>query len=342
MQRRTLLRSAFAGSLAVPLGAAAGCSNDKKTSSGKPLEKVTYLTAYGTFGRDGFIYVAKEKGYFADAGFDVDIKVGAGTGANIKQILAGAATFTPVDTTGCLLAAGGPDKVSGFTCVAAIHQRTLASIISLEGNGITQPRDLENKTLSDLPGSINRSLFPTYAKLSNFEYQTVKWVDATPANVLTNLTSGKFRGIGQFVVGKATIESLAKGRKAVVLPFSDYLSDLYGNSLITSTAYAKKNPDKVRAFTTALLKGLSDSVNDPAGMAKTLKKYVPATNLQAAAAEMTLMVPYVLSAAAGVRVGALEIERVVRCIAILQGSGQIAPGLTPEQVVSVDLVPMAS
>ena len=77
-------------------------------------------------------------------------------------------------------------------------------------------------------------------------------------------------------------------------------------------------------------------------MAKTLKKYVPATNLQAAAAEMTLMVPYVLSAAAGVRVGALEIERVVRCIAILQGSGQIAPGLTPEQVVSVDLVPMAS
>jgi NitT/TauT family transport system substrate-binding protein len=327
--------------MAVPLGAAAGCSGGSKTST-KPLEKITYLTAYGTFGRDGFIYVAKERGYFADAGFDVDIKVGAGTGANIKQILAGSAMFTPVDTTGCLLAAGGKNKVSGFTAVAGIHQRTLASIISLKGNGITQPRDLENKTLSDLPGSINRSLFPTYAKLADFDYKTVKWVDATPATVLSNLTSGKFLGIGQFVVGKATIETMAKGREAVVLPYSDYLADLYGNSLITSTAYAKKNPDKVKTFTAALLKGLSDSVANPAEMAKILKKYVPATNLQAATAEMNLMVPYVLSAAAGVQVGALEIERIERCIAILQGSGQIDPGLAPEQVVSVDLVPKAS
>lgn len=341
MHRRTLLRSAFAGSLAVPLGAVAGCSFGKKTST-KPLEKITYLTAYGTFGRDGFIYVAKEKGYFADAGFDVDIKVGAGTGAGIKQILAGSAAFTPVDTTGCLLAAGGKDKVSGFTCVAGIHQRTLASIISLDGDGISQPRDLEGKTLSDLPGSINRSLFPTYAKLAGFDYSAVKWVDATPTTVLTNLTTGKFPGIGQFVVGKATIETIAKGRKAIVLPYSDYLADLYGNSLITSTSYAKKYPDKVRKFTDALLKGLSDSVANPTEMANILKKYVPATNLQAATAEMTLMVPYVLSAAAGVNVGALEIERIVRCIAILQGSGQIEPGLAPEQVVSVDLVPKAS
>ena len=341
MQRRTLLRSAFAGSLAVSVGAAAACSNGAKSST-KPLEKITYLTAYGNYGRDAFIYVAMEKGYFAAAGFDVQVKVGSGTGLNIKQILAGTATFTPVDTTGCLLAAGGKDKVTGFTAVAGIHQRTLASIISLKGNGITAPKDLEGKTLSDLPGSINRSLFPTYAKLADFDYKTVKWVDATPTTVLSNLTSGKFLGIGQFVVGKATIETMAKGRKAVVLPFSDYLADLYGNSLITSTSYAQKNPEKVKKFTAALLKGLNDSIDNPTDAAKTLKKYVPATNLQAAAAEMVLMGPYVRSAAAGVPVGALLIQRVERCIAILQGSGQIDPGLAPEQVVSVSLVPMAA
>ena len=187
-----------------------------------------------------------------------------------------------------------------------------------------------------------RNLFPTYAKAAKIDYTKVKWQDGTPQTMMGVLASGKTAGIGQFVVGKPTVESIAKGKKAVVLPYSDYLADLYGNSLITSTSYAQKNPDKVKKFTNALLKGLSDSVANPTEMAQILKKYVPATNLQAAAAEMTLMVPYVLSAAAGVQVGALEIERIERCIAILQGSGQIEPGLAPEQVVSVGLVPTMS
>jgi NitT/TauT family transport system substrate-binding protein len=53
------------------------------------------------------------------------------------------------------------------------------------------------------------------------------------------------------------------------------------------------------------------------------------------------MAPFVRSAAAGVPVGALDAERVARSIAILQGSGQIQPGLKPEQVIDFNLVPKA-
>ena len=346
MQRRTFVRSAVAGALALTLGLAAGCSDDSDSDganggSGQALDKITYLTSFGTFGRDAYAYVALEKGYFKNAGFDVTIKPGGGSAEGIKAVVANNAQFTPVDLTGGLLAAGGKDKVTGFTMVSGIQQRTMAAIISLEGQGISSPKDLEGKTLADSPSSVVRNLFPTYAKLANIDYNKVTWVNGTPQTLMGTLASGKVNGIGQFVVGKPTVETIAKGKKAVVLPYSDYLQDLYGNVLITNSQYAKDNPEKVKKFNEALLKGLSDSIDNPAEAGKILQKYVQTANPDGAAAELTLMAPYVRSAAAGVPVGALDAERVARSIAILQGSGQIEAGLKPEQVISFDLVPKA-
>ncbi len=344
MQRRTFVRSVVAAVLVVSLSAAAGCSgsdDDKGAGSGPALEKVTYLTSFGTFGRDSYAYVAKEKGYFADAGFDVEIKPGAGTGENIKQIVAGNAQFTPIDLTGGLLAAGGKDKVTGFTAVAGIQQRTMAAIITLDDTGIRAPKDLEGKTLADQPGSVVRNLFPTYAKLADIDVSKVTWVNGAAQTLMGTLVSGKVDGIGQFVVGQPTVERIAKTKKAVVLPYSEFLQDLYGNVLITSSDYAAKNPDKVKKFSAALLKGLSDAIDHPAEAGKIMQKDVPTADADGVAAELALMVPYVRSSAAGVPVGALNAERVARSIAILQGSGQITSGLKPEQVISFDLVPKA-
>ncbi|MFC3381468.1 ABC transporter substrate-binding protein [Couchioplanes azureus] len=326
--------------------AAAGCDDgdDKGAAGGtQALEKVTYLTSFGTFGRDSFAYVAKEKGFFRDAGFDVEIKPGNGSGDNIKAIVGGQAQFVPIDLTGGLLAAGGKGgapKITGFTAVAAIQQRTMAAIMSLDGYGIATPKDLEGKTIADTPGSVVRNLFPTYAKLANVDASKVKFENGTAQTLFGTLAQHKVDGIGQFVVGKPTIEGIAK-KTAVLLPYSDYLQDLYGNVLITSSQYAKDHPDKVRKFTAALLKGLQTSIANPEEAGTILKKYVPTANPESAAAELTLMAPFVRSEAAGVPVGALDSQRVARSIAILQGSGQIPAGLTPEQVITFDLVPNA-
>ncbi|GAA3910897.1 sulfonate ABC transporter substrate-binding protein [Amorphoplanes auranticolor] len=344
MHRRTFTRTLVAAALATTLAAAAGCSDDgddNGASGGtQTLEKITYLTSFGTFGRDSYAYVAKEKGYFRDAGFDVEIKPGGGSGEGIKQIVAGTAQFTPIDLTGGLLAAGGPAKATGFTAVGAVQQRTMAAIMSLEGYGISSPKDLEGKTLADTPGSVVRNLFPTYAKLANVDASKVNFVNGNPQTLFGTLASHKVDGIGQFVVGKPTIEGIAK-KPAVLLPYSDYLQDLYGNVLITSTKYAKDNPEKVKKFTAALLKGLEDSITNPDEAGNLLKKNVPTADPKSAAAELTLMAPFVRSEASGVPVGALDSQRVARSIAILQGSGQIQAGLTPEQVISFDLVPNA-
>jgi NitT/TauT family transport system substrate-binding protein len=343
VHRRKFTRIVVAAALATTLVAAAGCSDDSdsaKASGTQSLEKITYLTSFGTFGRDAYAYVAKDKGYFKDAGFDVDIKAGAGTLDNLKAVVGGQAQFTPLDLTGLLLAAGGKTPITGFTTVAGIQQRTMAAIISLQGLGVTKPKDLEGKTLADSPSSVVRNLFPTYAKLAGIDYTKVTWQNGTPQTLMGTLASRKVAGIGQFVVGKPTVEAVTKGT-AVVLPYSDYLQDLYGNVLVTSSQYAQASPDKTKKFTAALLKGLQDSIANPTEAGTILKKYVPTAIPGSAAAELQLMGPFVKSEASGVPVGALDSQRVARSIAILQGSGQIEPGLTPEKVIDFNLVPKA-
>ncbi len=334
---RALTVAALATALVV-----SGCGDSDEGDDGQagsdPIDKVTYLTSFGTFGRDAYAYVAKDKGFFEEAGLDVDVKPGAGTGENLKSIASGKAQFAPVDFTGALLQFGG-GKAKDFTAVAAIQQRTLTAIITLEGNGITSPKDLEGKKIADAPGSVVQMLFPTYAKLAGVDDKQVQWVNAPPPTLPGTLASGGAQAIGQFVVGKPTIEAAANGKKAVVLPYSDHLTDLYGNALVTSAKLAKDDPDLVRRFTAALMKGLQYSIDNPKETGDILVKNQPTQKAAPAAAEVELMASYVKSDGAGAPVGALDSQRVARSIAILQGAGAIPAGITPDQMVSFDLVP---
>ena len=80
--RRILLAAVLAAAVCT---AAAGCGADESATD-RPLDKVTYLTAFGAVGRDAFAWVAEEKGYFREAGFDVTIQLGAAA-ATVNQLL---------------------------------------------------------------------------------------------------------------------------------------------------------------------------------------------------------------------------------------------------------------
>jgi NitT/TauT family transport system substrate-binding protein len=339
---RRVTRTFAVAALATALAVVTGCSSDdpEETSnnagSGGELVKVTYLTSFGAFGRDAYGAVAVEKGFFREAGFDVTIQKGQGTGGNITAIVSGKADYTPIDLTGGLLTFGKGTK--DFTAVAAIQQRTMAAIASTEDKQIKTPKDLEGKTLADTPGSVVRNLFPTYAKLAKIDYTKVKWQDGEAATLIATLKTGKVDGIGQFVVGRPTIQAVT-GKTPTFLPYSDYLTDLYGNVLITSSKNAKEKPEEVKRFAGALLKGLEYSLANPQEAATILKKSEPTTNEAAAKAELELMASFVRSAGSGEKLGTIDTQRVARSIAILQGAGQLTPGVTPEQIISVDLLP---
>jgi NitT/TauT family transport system substrate-binding protein len=319
-----------------------GCGGSEN-KSGTSVDHVTYLTAFGAAGRDAFVWIAAEKGYLRSAGIDVRIQLGKATGENLKALSSGQAQFASLDLTGAMIAAFARQNsgFKGFRAVLAVHQHTLVSIMSEEGSGITSPKDLEGKTIAAAANSVNQLLFPGYAKLAGVDASKVKWVAVQPVQLGNSLASGKVDALSTFLIGRPTIEKAtlqAHKKKVVVLPYSEYLPDLFGNAVIAPTDLIKSKPDLVERFRGAMLKALEYTIAHPDEAGALLHAKQPATAADAAIAEIKLMTPSVTATDSGSTVGAVDRTRMARTIAGLQKLGLLRPGVTPEDVVDFDVM----
>jgi NitT/TauT family transport system substrate-binding protein len=318
-----------------PANAGTASAPGSGSTGAAPVEtaEVTYLTSFNTFGRDAYAYVAQEKGYFDEAGLDVTIQPGTGTVDVMKLIASGSADFGTGDFSTVLVTVA--NEGLPVTTTGVIHQKSLAAIISIDGHGIAEPADLEGKTIGDQPGSTNQVIFPTYAAAAGIDPAKVEFVPAAPPSLPQLLASNQVDAIGQFVVGEPLIASTAQGKDVVVLPYGDLLPELYGNVLMTSQKLADSDPELVTRFTAALLKGLEYSVANPEETGEILRKFQPTQNPEVAAAEVSLMAPYV--EADGADIGAIDADRVEAIIDIMKPalSGDVAA----EDLVSFDLAP---
>ena len=87
----------------------AGCTGDddgaksESGAKGGALEKVSYLTGVNIQGRESYVYVAQEKGFFRDAGLDVEVKPGLGSEKNLQLLQAGQVDFAMLDISAGLI-----------------------------------------------------------------------------------------------------------------------------------------------------------------------------------------------------------------------------------------------
>ncbi len=109
--------------------------------------------------------------------------------------------------------------------------------------------------------------------------------------------------------------------------------DPYGNALVTSKQLIDTNPELVKRFTAALIKGLVYAVANPEESGRILHAAVPASNPDTAAAELRLLTNYVGRSASGAPIGVFEPAKVSRGIALMQSLGQFPTAYSVDQVV---------
>ena len=234
------------------LALAAGAAGAPRAGAKQALTSITYSTSFGNSGRDAYAWVALEKGFFRDAGFDVKIVPGAGSVAVAQAIAAGSVDFGPADVAAVAVAraeSGVPVKV-----VALIQQTTMAAFFALKSSGISKPTDLAGKTFADTPGSTVAVLLPLYAKRAGFDASTVKFVPSTPPALPSLLASKRVDAVGQFTVGLPAFQKAA-AESIVSLPYAKVVPGLMGLGLLASDSMISRPPADVKKFTAALLKG---------------------------------------------------------------------------------------
>jgi NitT/TauT family transport system substrate-binding protein len=267
-------------------------SGSQREAERRALTAVTYSTSFGNFGRDSYAWVALEKGYFRDAGFDVKIVPGAGSVAVAQAIAAGSVDFGPADVAAVAVAraeSGVPVKV-----VALIQQNTMAAFFALRSSGITKPTDLAGKTFADTPGSTVAVLLPLYAKRAGFDASSVKFVPSTPPALPSLLASKRVDVVGQFTVGLPAFRA-ATGQDIVSLPYAKVVPGLMGLGLLASDRMIRERSGDVRKFTAALLKGERWAIDNPGTAGAILNKHVPLQDPVIAAKELKIMKKYALT-----------------------------------------------
>ncbi|QIB34244.1 ABC transporter substrate-binding protein [Ancylobacter pratisalsi] len=239
--------------------------------SGAQAAEVNLITDFGFNGRHAYFYVALDKGYYKAEGLDVNILRGQGSADAIKKVASGAATMGFADA-GSLVLARGNDKVP-VKMVAIVYATPPQAIFTLTESGITAPKDLEGKTLADTASSSVRLLFPAYAEAAGIDASKVNWVTADGASLSSVLATKRADGIGQFLVGQPLVEKATAPNPVTALAYKDAGLNFYSNGLIASEDTIAGQPEMVRAFVRATLKGMKDAFADPAEAAAIMHGY---------------------------------------------------------------------
>lgn len=247
-----------------------GLSSLAKT---EPLAPVKVLLDWAPNTNHTGLYVALDKGFYADEGLDVEILEPAAAGTTEAVVGSGKAdigiSFQEAVTYARL--SGVPIK-----SIAAVIQHNTSGFASMATRGIETPTDFEGNRYGGWESPMERAIIGALMRSTGADVDKVKFVNIGIGDLLTFLQ----RDI-DFVwifYGWDGIEAELRGLDLNVMMFSDYthaVPDWYTPVIITSEGLIEKDPDKVARFMRATSKGYQYAISDPDGAAAILLKYAP-------------------------------------------------------------------
>ena len=247
---------------------------EKTDEKAKEKTKVTFVLDWTPNTNHTGLYVAQEKGYFSDAGLDIEIVQPPEDGA---EMLVGAnkAQFGVSFQDSMLPAVVGDSKMP-IEAVAAVVQHNTSGIVSIAGKGMDKPKGLEGKKYAtwDLP--IEKATLKQVIEADGGDFSKVELIPSTVTDEVSALKSGTVDAIWIFY-GWAGVAAEVAGLKTDYFAFKDIdpVFDYYTPVIIGNTDWMKANPDAAKAFLSALKKGYEFAIDNPDEAADILLKNAP-------------------------------------------------------------------
>ncbi len=215
------------------------------------------------------LYVSIEKGYFQEAGIEVEFDYSFETDA-VALVGADELQFAVVSGEQVLLA-----RAQGLPVVyvAAWYQQYPVAVVAKAGQGITSPADLAGKRIG-LPGLYGANYIGLEALLYSAGLSDADvTLDSIGYNQVEALATDQVQAVSVYAANEP-VQLRAQGYEVNEILVAEYLQ-LASNGLITNEKTIAENPDLVRAMIEAFLKGLGDAVANPDEAYELSKPHVP-------------------------------------------------------------------
>lgn len=219
------------------------------------------------------IYVALEKGYYAEEGLDVEILEPASVGSTEAVVGSEKADFG-ISMQEYVTSA----RLSGvpLVSIAAVIQHNTSGFASISDRGIRTPEDFEGKRYGGWGSPLEIAIVKGLMGSVGADVQEVEFVNIGIGDLLTFIQ----RDI-DFVwiyYGWDGIEAELRGLDLNVVMLEDYkdaVPDWYTPVIITSEGLIRKDPDKVARFVRATARGYEFAIANPDEAAAILLKHAP-------------------------------------------------------------------
>jgi NitT/TauT family transport system substrate-binding protein len=226
----------------------------------KKPDRVTLRTNWLWYGSHSVFFLAKNRGYYAEENLEVDIKQGNGSSNTVRLVANKDSTFGYVAVNALInLAAQGAPIIS----VATIDAMGADAVLCRPDSGVTKITDLNGKQILTTAGASVNVLWPVVVKNAGLDGNAIKLVNvaenAIVSSYLQNLAPCMLGGMDD---KPAEIEANG-GKPPVIFPYSDYGVDQAGYAIAVHKDLLRDNPDLVRRFVRATLRGVKAAKEDP-------------------------------------------------------------------------------
>jgi NitT/TauT family transport system substrate-binding protein len=206
-----------------------------------------------------------DKGFYKAEGLNVSIDPGANVREALKRVASGDYDMGFADIN-ALIRYRDANPTEPVKAVFMVYNTPPFAVIGRKSRGIKVPKDLEGHRLGAPADSSSFSLWPIFVKINGIDPSKVAiesigfqvrnpmlaagQVDAITGLSFSSLIDLKDKGV--------PVDDL------VVLLMADYGVELYGNAIVVNPAFAAAQPEAVKGFLRAYLRGLKLTVASPA------------------------------------------------------------------------------
>jgi NitT/TauT family transport system substrate-binding protein len=276
------------------------------------------------------VYVAMERGYFAEEGITLELDYGmendllklAGTGD--RQFVIGSGDQV-------ILARGQGLPV---VYVANWYRRFPVAVAALHPLG--GPQDLVGMDVG-IPGLYGASYIGWQALLdaTGIQAEDVNLVTIGYAQV-ESLVAGQVDAAVIYTMNEP-VQLREQGYSVSLIEVDDYIN-FVSNGLITNEETIAQQPELVRSMVRALTRGLQDTLDDPDAAFSICRKYVPEIDDQSAPLQRAVLeaaLPFWRAES----LGRSNPDDWAASVAFMQQIGMVDAGLDPADMFSNDFVP---
>ena len=295
---------------------------------------VTFQLNWTAGGPNAGFAAAVGEGYYKAAGLDVTVVQGNGSGNTAQLVASGRAQLAYADAVAVsqLISKGAPMKI-----VSTIYQSNPNSVNSLKKTGITKVSDLKGKKVGVPQGSSQGPMLPLLLKANGLKESDMTLINMPVAAMVPSLLQGQVDAIlGSMDAYQIQLEM--QGAELNNQPFADNGVPTVATSIFASNDFIKNNPDVVKKFIAASLKGWEFAMKNPAKATEHVKTLFPDVNVKLASAELAAITPLFCSGGAKY-VGKAEDAHWTQTQALLSEVGLLPAGQDPKAYYTNEYLP---